>query len=263
MPAMIKLKRFIRQAAGLAALALGLVGLSPAHAQFTSDIDIYSGTSSAGNAPNVLIVLDNTANWSSAFNNEIAALVNTFRYLPVDRFRVGLMMFTESGNGNTGPDGGYVRAALRLLDANYKLRLDDLLTGLHVTNDRTNGGKAGVTMAEAYYYLAGKTPYSGNNKNKTDYTGNTFGNAASRAIYSLEGNALGSRDGSPYASPVTNSCERNYIIYISNGPVQDNSSDSVAASSLLTAAYNALGVPRPRDDLSLSPSGSQSGLADE
>lgn len=263
MPAMIKLKRFIRQAAGLAALALGLAGLSPAHAQFTSDIDIYSGNPSAGDAPNVLIVLDNTANWSSAFTNEIAALVNTFTNLPVDRFRVGLMMFTESGGGNTGPDGGYVRAASRLLDAGHKARLAALLNSFDVNNDKSSGGKAGLTMAEAYYYLAGRAPYSGNNKDKTDYAGNNFGTTASGAIYAQPGNALGSRGGSPYNSPVTNTCERNYIIYISNGPVQDNNSDSTTASNLLTAAYNALGVPRPPADLTLSPSGSQSGLADE
>lgn len=262
MPAMIKLKRFIRQAVGLAALAMGLLGLSPAHAQFTSDIDIYSGNPSAGDPPNVLIVLDNTANWSPAFTNEIAALVSTFNNLPVDRFRVGLMMFTESGNGNTGPDGGYVRAASRLLDAGYKTRLTALLNSLHVNDDKSSGGKAGLTMAEAYYYLSGKAPYSGNNKNKTDYTGNTFGTAASAAVYGQVGNALGSRGGSPYVSPVTNTCDRNYIIYISNGPVQDNTSDSTEASTRLSAAYTALGVARP-PDLNLSPSGSQSGLADE
>lgn len=260
---MITLKRFLRQAVGLAALALGLSVLAPAHAQFTSDIDIYSGTPSAADAPNVLIVLDNTANWSSAFTNEMAALVSTFNNLPVDRFRVGLMMFTESGTGNSGPDGGYVRAASRLLDASHKTRLAALLNSLDVGDDKSNSGKAGLAMAEAYFYLAGKAPYAGNNKNKTDYTGNTFGTAASAAMYARPGNALGSRAGSPYASPVTNTCERNYIIYISNGPVQDNTADSGTASTLLSSAYSALGLTRPTANLTLSPSGSQSGMSDE
>ncbi|MDP2262333.1 MAG: PilC/PilY family type IV pilus protein [Hydrogenophaga sp.] len=256
------IKRIIRRTLGLAAVALGLAGALPVQAQFTSDIDIYSGNPSAADAPNVLIVLDNTANWSSAFTNEIAALVTTFNNLPVDRFRVGLMMFTESGGANSGPAGGYLRASSRLLDANYKTRMAALLNSFDSNADKSSGGKAGLTMAEAYYYLAGKAPYSGNNKDKTDFSGNTSGTAASNAIYALSGNALGAKGGSPYNSPVTNTCERNYIIYISNGPVQDNNSDTAEASAQLTAAYAALGVPRP-PDMTLSPSGSQTGVSDE
>ena len=73
------------------------------------------------------------------------------------QFRVGLMMFTETGNPNNNIDGGYVRAAVRDLDdaANKTLYMN-LLNSLHVNNDKSNGGKAGLTMMEAYYYFAGK-----------------------------------------------------------------------------------------------------------
>ena len=86
-------------------LAVSLMGAAPAQAQYTSDIDIYSGPAAVSDAPNVLIVLDNTANWSSAFTNEIAALVSTFNGLPVNRLNVGLMMFTETGSGDSNTDG--------------------------------------------------------------------------------------------------------------------------------------------------------------
>ena len=117
-------------------------------------------------------------------------------------------------------------------------------------------------MAETYYYFAGKAPYAGNNKNKTDYTGNTSGTLASNAVYAIPGNALPNKSGSPYVSPVLSECQRNYIIYISNGAVQDNASDASAASTKLSTAYSALGLTRPAD-LVLSPSGSQTTVADE
>lgn len=242
------------------ALALSLMG--SARAQYTSDIDIYSGPTAVSDAPNVLIILDNTANWSSAFTNEIAALVSTFNSLPANRFRVGLMMFTETGSGDSNTDGGYVRSAVRLLDTNYQTKLKNLLHSLDVNGDKSNSGKASLTMAEAYYYFAGKAPYAGNDKNKADYTGNTSGTLASNAVYAIAGNALPSKAGSPYASPVLSECQRNYIIYISNGAVQDNSSDASAASTKLSTAYSALGLTRPAD-LVLSPDGSQTTVADE
>lgn len=245
-----------------AAIALSLLAAAPVYAQYTSDIDIYSGSAASADAPNILFVVDNTANWNTAFTNEIAALVSTFNSLPANKFRVGMMMFTETGSGNSGSDGAYVRSAVRLLDTNYQTKLAALLNSLNSNGDKSNGGKAGLTMAEAYYYFAGKAPYAGNNKAKTDYAGNVSGTAASNAIYAIAGNALASKSGSPYVSPVLSDCQRNYIIYISNGAVQDNASDTSTASTKLSAAYTALSMTRPAD-IALFPSGSQSGVADE
>ena len=85
-------------------------------------------------------------------------------------------------------------------------------------------------MAEAYYYFAGQIARSGNNKNKTDYTGNTVGTPRSRrrSTRCRATRCSGTRaTGSPYNSPViSGSCGQNYIIYISNGAVQDNTSDT-------------------------------------
>ncbi len=251
---------FQRILCGLSFLAC--LAAAPARAQYTSDIDIYAGLGGANAAPNVLIILDNTANWNTKFTNEVAALIASVNNLPASRVRVGLMMFTETGGGNSGADGGYVRSAVRLIEPDYQSRFKALLSSLDVLADKSNGGKAGMTMAEAYYYFAGRAPNSGNNKNKTDYAGNVSGSAASQAIYALPGNALGSKAGSPYASPLLDACQRNYIIYISNGAVQDNNADTEAASTRLTAAYAAAGLTRP-PDIALSPSGSQSGVADE
>jgi len=53
------------------------------------DIDLFVGAPpSATDVPNVLIVLDNTANWNTAFTNEMAALASVMNALPADKFRV-------------------------------------------------------------------------------------------------------------------------------------------------------------------------------
>jgi type IV pilus assembly protein PilY1 len=228
------------------------------------DIDLFvQPQGDNGGVPNVLILLDNTANWNTPFTNEINALIETVQSLPVNadgtpQFRVGLMLFTETGSPNSNTDGGYVRAAVRdFTDANKALYVN-LMSSLHILNDKSNGGKAGLTMMEAYYYFAGQDPRSGNNKVKTDYEGNNSGTAASNAIYALPDNALSAFDGSPYNSPVIEgSCGQNFIIYISNGPAQDNAADSTAARTRLAAAGG------DTTTIPISPSGSMTNMADE
>ena len=157
-----------------------------------------------------------------------------------------------------------MRSAIRPLDADYRTKLSAMLSGLDRLGDRSSGGKAGITMAEAYYYLSGKAPFAGNGKAKTDFSGNVFGNAQSRAIYNLPGNALASKNGNRYAAPIAGgTCDRTYIIYISNGAVQDNSSDTDLASEFLDAAYRQEGLTRPPEVVINGASGSASNKADE
>ncbi len=236
------------------------------------DIDLFvQPAGSAAGAPNVLILLDNTANWgpATAFANEIAALSATLNNLPVNpdgtaAFRVGLMLFTETGNPNSNTDGGYVRAAIRDLTAAHKTRLVNLVNSLNRTGDVSNGGKAGKTYSEAYQYFQGYAPFSGNSKVKTDYLGNISGTVQSRAIYLQPGNAINSFAGSPYNSPlIAGNCGRNYIIYISNGAVQDNNSDNTTATTRLATAASAEGIAGATSTIAISPSGSQSNVVDE
>jgi type IV pilus assembly protein PilY1 len=223
------------------------------------DIDLFVGaTPSTADVPNVLIILDNTANWSSAFTNEMAALQSVFNGLTLNRFKVGLMMFSETGGGNSGNAGAYVRAAMRLMDSTNRPKYATLINSLNSNNDKSNGGAVGKSMEEAYLYLSGRVVYAGNNKDKTDYTGNTSGTAASNAVYALPGNALSSKAGTTYITPVTaTSCSKNYIIYISNGAAQDNSSDTTQATTALAAAGGSTTT------IPLNPSGSQDNIADE
>lgn len=249
-------------------LLLAAVLITQPHA-YAEDIDLFVGATPGEVAkPNVLILLDNTGNWSSPFQNEIAALVTTFNALPENKFRVGLMMFTETSSGDSNLDGAYVRAAIRTMTPENKALYAGMINSFHSANDRSNSGKLGKAMAEAYYYFAGKAPYTGNNKNKTDYTGNAYNPSPaslgaslkpSRDIWALPGNALPSKSGSPYNNPVSagDACGKNFIIYISNGAAQDSNADSVEAATLLAkAGGNTSTIP-------VSPSGSMGNMGDE
>ena len=69
-------------------------------------------------------------------------------------------------------------------------------------------------------------------------------------------------NGTPYNSPVTLAVAHNYIIYISNGAVQDNSSDTSTATTRLAAAATAAGITGATTAIPISPSGAAN-VADE
>ncbi|PTN12087.1 type IV pilus assembly protein PilY1 [Nitrosomonas aestuarii] len=226
---------------------------------WSEDIDLFTGLTlpGAANIPNVLFVIDNTANWNSAFNNEMNALRTVLNDIEPNKFKFGFMMFTESGGADGNPNGAYVRAALRLMDSANKQLYLNLLNSFDKNTDKSSGGKIGVSMAEAYYYLSGGQAYAGHNKVKRDHAGNISGTVASNAVYALPGNAFSSSLDSNYTSPLDFACQKNFIIYISNGPAQDNSSDKASANSQLAA------LGGNTSEISLSPSGSQSNPGDE
>ena len=238
------------------------------------DIDLFvSAPAGVGGLPNVLFIVDNTANWTQAFENEISALVSVFDDLPTNsdgtaKFNIGVMFAAETGGADNNIAGGYVRAAMRPMTVDNKTKYSAMLAALDVGKDKGNSGQASLVMAEAYNYFSAGTPYSGNNKAKADYTGNTAADwsgsmttpastAAMTAIYALEGNALSSKSATSYYSPVALACTKNFIIYISNGPSQDNNSVRAQANSMLAAAGGSTA------QISLSPSGSQSNVSDE
>jgi type IV pilus assembly protein PilY1 len=229
------------------------------------DIDLFMvPTPDDADKPNVLIIVDNTANWNQAFANEMAALAETFAALPADQFRIGIMFSAETGSPNNSIAGGYVRAAVRLMSSANKITYKTLITSLDKQKDAGNGGQSSLVMAEAYRYLSGAVPYAGNNKVKTDYTGNTFGKNTpeSRAVYALPGNALSAFGGLQYNAPVTG-CEKNFIIYISNGAAQDNASVIEQANSMLATAATAETIANATAPIQISPTSSQDNASDE
>jgi type IV pilus assembly protein PilY1 len=235
-----------------------LTAWSLATAVHAEDIDLFADAPPAGNdLPNVLFIIDNTANWNSAFTNEMSAIYNVLANLPDDRFNIGIMLATETGSPNNNTSGGYVRAAIRPMTAANKLLYANFVASLDQIGDKGNGGKSALSMVEAYRYFAGGAPVAGNGKVKTDYTGNTYGSTASQAIYALGDNALDSMNATTYNSPQGNGCNKNFIIYISNGPNQESNSVDAEANLYLNQAGGST------TQLTLSPTGSQTNPSDE
>lgn len=227
------------------------------------DIDLYMvNPAIPDQRPNVLLVLDNTANWNNWFEGEIAALAAVIGGLSA-QFNVGLMMFSETGSPNSNVDGAYVRAAIRQMTADSaaatgnKTKYVNLINSLDKLADKGNSAKYGLLMWEVFQYFSGLEPHGGASKAKTDYTGNTFGTAQSQAIYALGNNALNSFNATAYNSPITDNCQKNFVIIISNGPANDNASDRADSSAALSAAGGSTQA------IAISPSGQQSNMADE
>ena len=219
------------------------------------DTDIFlANPSIAAERPNILIILDNTANWNTAFVNEKAALVSVVNSL-TDNYNVGLAMFPETGGGNDSIDGGYVRFAVRQMTAANKSALSTMVNNLDQTADKGNNATPSLAMYEAYAYFAGIAARAGYGKVKRDFSGNTANNPLAA---SLPGNAFSSSASQTYTSPITDPCQKNFIIYISNGPAGENSSALSTAQTLLQTISG-----QTPTQIAITPSGSQGNWTDE
>src|SRR4051794_16469188 len=107
----------LRMATWVAPLVSLLLAIIPTHG-VAEDIDIFTGASGGSGAnPNVLIVVDNTSNWSRSSQHwpdeptqgeaEMTAIKTIIGQLD-STVNVGLMVWTRAGSG-----GGEVRYAIR------------------------------------------------------------------------------------------------------------------------------------------------------
>lgn len=219
-------------------LTIVLLGLASAFNALADDTDLFTTPPSAAQRPNVLIVVDNTANWNTAFTAEMSALASVVGGL-TDQVNVGLMLFTETGGGNGSPDGAYVRSAIKQMTTTNKAALVDLIQGLSKTGDKSNGAKFALASLESYLYLTGKDAYAGHNKTKRDTT-------------AFQTNGI------TYISPMSDPCQANFVIFISNGPASDNTSDGTTSKDKLATYSGATPT-----EITLSPNGESSNWSDE
>ena len=220
------------------------------------DSDLFlANANNAAERPNVLIVLDNTANWNQAFTNEKAALVSVVQGLS-DAYNVGLMMFPETGSPNDSVDGGYVRFGVRQMTATNKNALATMVGNLGINADKGNNATTGLAFYEAYLYFGAKPAVAGFGKIKRDFAGNTGANPLAA---SLPGNAFSSASSTTYASAISNNCQKNYIIYISNGPASENASARSQLQGYLTALKGGVAPTQ----ISINPNGMQDNWVDE
>ena len=215
-----------------------------------------------GAKPNVLIIVDNSANWNSSNQgwpgglkqgqSELRALNYVLGSLTGD-VRVGLMLFVK-GTGSA-KDGGYVRFGIRDMDAVNRPALQNILNGYasgSVFNDENTGQqvatantKYGEVMYEAYKYFSGSSSYAGP-ADLRDYAGNGSPTVAPYKAGSISGNALSSSSATVYNTPLSADapCAKNFIIFIGNGfPVNSSVNPTTLGDSTLsgfnaTAIYN-------------------------
>jgi len=238
MEAQIRTRRPIKLAAVLS-LALALTPLRAT----ADDTDIFAGSSSgvAGN-PNVLIILDNTSNWSTASQHwpdgnkqgqaELLAMRTVIGNLggspSVDApLNVGLMMFTDAGSGRRG---GYIRFAIRPMTVANKIAFQNLLTTVY--NDFNNPLETtsssmnyGDVLFDAFKYFGGYTSpaHYADDVAGTPQDATHFGPLVYDTQQNYHGFAdlVGYTDGSltTFAPPSTaaGGCSRNFIIFIGNG----------------------------------------------
>ncbi len=267
------------------------------------DIDLFAGstTPSAATRPNVLIIIDNSANWSAANQHwpggvkqgesELRSLRTVVGEL-ADNVNVGLMMFTP-GSG-TNKDGGYVRSAMRQMTPVNKAALQELI-GTNTCDNGPNSlngtpnclfknfnspteivGAAKIdysaTLFEAFKYFGGYTspanaqndvagaPVSASQFGPLRYAGDpdaksdpaAFNPATQRTTYNPPINA-------------TNSCAKNYIIFIGNGfPGQDSPASLLTgvggnASQLAMQQYSTTSTTQTANIGSVCGSGNNTG----
>ena len=172
--------------------------------------------------PNILIVFDNTSNWSNYFLNERAALVSLLNSSTInDKFNLGFMFFNNPNNKNgfDNAQAGVVVAAVRQMTDPNKAVYANLFSGLIKNDDQGNSSPtvAGA-MAEAWRYFTSQNATDGGmNDTQRDYLGNASGNAGYNGVHALAGNALLGINARQYQSPVVDICQKNFIIFISNG----------------------------------------------
>lgn len=218
-------------------VAVLAAGAGPAQAE---DIDIYMSMPPSSDLPNILFVLDNSANWSAslpvprcvyknvpagvpdgppdheqskkiglekcALHNVIDALGNS----DVPLANVGLMLFNESPAANSG---GYPRIAFTPVNDQTREQLKERVRAIGLNEDKGNNAAFAKSLHEAYLYFSGATPNVG-------ALGRKFDPAAFEA--------------GRYRSPAAGSCSRNYIVFIGNGgpgEVTDNEAKVLLAGA--------------------------------
>ncbi len=230
------------------ALTLSLMGAVPAHAQYTSDIDIYSAPVGSGPVPNVLFILDNSANWNAAisipdcfykdggvtttsgpeqgkkYSIEFCALYNVIDSLPIGAndtalFNIGFMFF----NNTTVGTGARAIRAFTALNMAGKTALKTLIKGMGLNPGAVQSGAPtsyAPAMHEAFLYYTRAQPLYGKLAGTPTFDANAF-------------------SGSNYTLPVGSDCGKNYIILLANGPPQsDQISNDTMEAKLAVLAGN-------------------------
>jgi len=210
------------------------------------DVDLFVGpppTASSAKA-NILIIIDNSGSGNGNLDNPCDASKNNklesekcviSNYLStntrVNEVNVGLEIFNPSGSMK----GGYIRYHVR--DMAVGTNKADLIAKV-TSVPSTNNAPFAKSMHEANQYFNNAAPYAG--IDSADYDSAAYDSGSGK-----------------YNGPITEKCQRNYIIFIGNGG--PDSSENTDAQAMLTA----LGGVKPTDPIHLVPNDYETDWADE
>jgi len=234
------------------------------------DIDLFVTPSGSGQNPNIVIMIDNSANWDSNSQHWVgiaggglvkqgqSELRAIYRVLDEvdDKVNLGLMLFTP-GPGTT-PNGAYVRFHVRTMNGTNKAAFKELIgTGTCVNGNNSLNGtpncmfnnfstpneKVGTAkldysagLFEVFKYFGGFTypamahvdpPVAGAPTDATHFgtvryarNGDPGDPSSDAAAY--YGGAARTGYNPPLNADGSNSCAKNYLVFIGNGfPSQD------------------------------------------
>ncbi|WP_028101197.1 pilus assembly protein [Pseudoduganella violaceinigra] len=198
------------------------------------DIDIFTGASAGTSInPRILIVLDNTSNWSrqaqkwpgglTQGQSEVRAIKSAIGGLD-DKVNVGLLEYVTAGNAND--NGGYVRFNIQPMSAAartaFNAKLDTIDGNITDPNEKRNSNTMyGNLLYDVYNYLGGLNGYS----------------PSATPATLADPTAYTSRWGT-FKSPLTadSSCAKTIVIFVTNpdqsGPTKDDSINTGLLSGL-------------------------------
>ena len=139
----------------IVAVLLFLAGvLGVRFAAQAEDIDLFTiNPAVSAQRPNVLIVLDSSANWDQNDPVEtgkrsqyvLAAMASTIAAL-TDQFNVGLMMFSETGSPDDNIDGGVMRMGMRWMNSTNRSALVNFFQSVDSGFDKSNNTSMGLAF---------------------------------------------------------------------------------------------------------------------
>ncbi|MFC5300494.1 PilC/PilY family type IV pilus protein [Azospira restricta] len=244
--------------------------LAAATVSFADDIDLYvGGEQVTGAETNVVIFLDNSANWSNASGwpatqgeaelDALKAVIDTLN----DSINVGVMMHTRTGTTS----GAYVRFAVRPMNATNRAKLKEVFDDIKSTAPNAPQDKVAQSadgdhaIEEVFRYFNSKAlGFTAARDTKEDYTNNTayydVGGGVSAALdtkanpaSALGTHAYATSAATTYSGPASSNagCAKNYLVWIGNTSL-DGSTDT----SRLTAAAALIGETASTTQISVS-----------
>jgi type IV pilus assembly protein PilY1 len=225
----------------------GGVSTSAKPAAYTNNIDYSLWRNNPGSGTSVTLYSANYVAYYAQFRTPIKSTrLKVMQYAAknllssVSNVNVGLMRYSLNNKRNNG--GGMVLAPVAPISENRQ-QLIDFVNGF-IANGNT---PLSETLYEAHQYFSGGSVFFGNSSQGC-YT-NSDGDPVCTDVPSAAASRVGGA-GDTYASPLTQSCQNNYIVYLTDGePTSDSETDDeITTLTGLTCDGDSNGDGAPDDN---------------